>query len=55
MRRAQSQALKRKLAANRQHALFFDGRRIVAGLEAVYLEMWRQHASGAPPQPIRIE
>ena len=39
--RAQSAALKQKLAANKQHALFFDGRRIVAGLEAVYVEMWR--------------
>jgi predicted O-linked N-acetylglucosamine transferase (SPINDLY family) len=45
-------ALKRKIAANRNHALFFDGRRIVEGLEAVFLEMWRQQRSGEPPRPI---
>lgn len=52
--RAQCAALKRKLVANRQHAPFFDGRRVVAGLEAVYLEMWRQSRSGAPLQRIEI-
>jgi predicted O-linked N-acetylglucosamine transferase (SPINDLY family) len=50
--RVQCAALKHKLAANRQDAPFFDGRRIVAGLEAVYLEMWRQSRSGAPLQRI---
>ena len=52
--RAQCLALKRKLAANKSSALFFDGRRIVAELEAVYLEMWRQHAEGKPPHQIHI-
>ena len=45
-------ALKHKLAANRQHAAFFDQRRLVAGLETVYLEMWRQHRAGLRPQGI---
>ncbi len=50
--RAQCAALKQKLAANKQHALFFDGRRIVAGLEAVYGEMWQRCQAGLPPQRI---
>jgi len=50
--RAQCDALKRALAVNRQNALFFDGRRIVAGLEAVYQEMWRQYRAGGPPRQI---
>jgi predicted O-linked N-acetylglucosamine transferase (SPINDLY family) len=45
-------ALKCKIADNRNHALFFDGRRILAGLEAVLLEMWRQQRNGEPPRPI---
>ncbi len=52
--RAQCAALKQRLSANRSQTLFFDASRIVAGLEAVYLEMWRLHASGTPPQPIEI-
>ncbi len=52
--RAQCAALRHKLAANRATALFFDQRRIVAGLEAVYLEMWRYHCAGAAPHPIGV-
>lgn len=50
--REQCAALKRKLASNKKDALFFDQRRIVAGLEAVYAVMWRQHQAGLPPQQI---
>ena len=46
--------LKHKLAANRQHAALFDQPRIVNGLEAVYLEMWRQHRTGLKPQRIAL-
>ena len=46
--------LKHKLAANRQHAALFDQQRIVNGLEAVYLEMWRQHRTGLKPQRIAL-
>lgn len=50
--RARCVALKEKLKANRNHALLFDPRRVVAGLESVYAEMWRQHQSGQPPRLI---
>ncbi len=52
--RAQCAALKQRLSVNRAHALFFDGHRVVAGLEAVYQEMWRIHRSSSLPQAIRI-
>jgi len=45
-------ALREKLAANKKDALFFDQRRIVEGLEAVYQQMWLQHQSGGPPRRI---
>ena len=50
--RAQCAVLKQRLSANQSKSLFFDARRIVAGLEAVYLEMWRRHTSGTPPHRI---
>ena len=50
--RAQCAVLKQRLSANQSKSLFFDARRIVAGLEAGYLEMWRRHTSGTPPHRI---
>ena len=50
--REQCANLKRKLAGNTKDALFFDQRRVVAGLEAVYAAMWRQYQAGVPPQRI---
>lgn len=50
--RAQTSALKRKLDANRNSMPFFDPRRIVADLEAVYLEMWRRCKAGEAPTAI---
>jgi predicted O-linked N-acetylglucosamine transferase (SPINDLY family) len=53
--RASCAALKNKLMANRSHALLFDPRRIVAGLETVYSAMWQQFQSGRAPQLIKTE
>ena len=53
--RARCTALKEKLKANRNHALLFDPRRIVAGLESVYAAMWQQFQSGRVPQLIKTE
>jgi len=50
--REQCADLKRKLAGNKKDALFFDQRRVVVGLEAVYAAMWRQCQAGVPPQRI---
>jgi hypothetical protein len=48
-------ALNEKLLANRNHALLFDPRRIVAGLESVYAAIWQNHQSGRPPQLIEAK
>ena len=53
--RARCAALKDKLNANRSHALLFDPRRIVAGLESVYTAMWQQCQSGHAPQLIEAK
>ena len=45
--RAQLAALKRKLAANRGTAPFFDTRLIVRDLEAAYADMWNDYCSAA--------
>lgn len=53
--RAACVALKDKLHANRSHALLFDPRRIVAGLETAYTAIWQHHQSGRPPQLIETK
>ena len=50
--RTRLDALRAQLAANRAHAPLFDTRRGVAGLEAVFVEMWRRHCRGDAPQRI---
>lgn len=50
--RAQAAELKHKLDANRKSMPFFDPRRIVADLEAAYLEMWRRCNAGEAPTAI---
>ena len=51
--RGSLEALKRKLAENRTTAPLFDMPRLVRHLEAAYRQMWRIHASGQPPRPIK--
>jgi len=53
--RARCVALKEKLLANRNHAVLFDPRRIVAGLESVYAAIWQNHQSGRLPQLIEAK
>ncbi len=48
-------ALKAKLAQNRETHPLFDTGRYVRNLERGYLEMWRIHASGGPPQSFNVE
>jgi protein O-GlcNAc transferase len=52
--RAACDALRSRLAANRNSAPLFDRRGLVAGLEAVYLEMWRQFRAGGALQAIDL-
>lgn len=47
--------IKRKLARNRTRAPLFDMPRLVRHLELGYREMWRIHASGRSPRPIRVK
>jgi len=48
-------ALKTKLAQNRETHPLFDTGRLVRNLERAYLEMWRIHDSGGPPQSFDVE
>jgi protein O-GlcNAc transferase len=48
-------ALKTKLAQNRETYPLFDTERLVRNLERAYLEMWRIHESGGPPQSFSVE
>jgi predicted O-linked N-acetylglucosamine transferase (SPINDLY family) len=48
-------ALKTKLARNRETHPLFDTGRLVRNLERAYLEMWRIHESGRPPQSFDVE
>src|SRR5712691_7034292 len=48
-------ALKTKLAQNRETHPLFDTERLVRNLERAYLEVWRIHESGKPPQSFDIE
>ena len=47
--------LKTKLARNRETHPLFDTERLVRNLERAYLEMWRIHESGGPPQSFNVE
>jgi len=46
-------AIRRKVAANRRSAPFFDERGIVADLEAAYQKMWQLCRAREPPRAIR--
>ncbi len=48
------QALKRRLAANRDSSPLFDTQRFVRNLEKAYLEMWRIYQTGEKPRPIEV-
>jgi predicted O-linked N-acetylglucosamine transferase (SPINDLY family) len=48
-------ALKSKLAQNRETYPLFDTERLVRNLERAYLQMWRIHESGAPPRAFDVE
>jgi predicted O-linked N-acetylglucosamine transferase (SPINDLY family) len=47
--------LKTKLARNRETHPLFDTERLVRNLERAYLQMWRIHESGGPPQSFDVE
>src|SRR6266849_4834058 len=48
-------ALTMKLSRNRETHPLFDTERLVRNLERAYLEMWRIHESGGPPQSFDVE
>jgi predicted O-linked N-acetylglucosamine transferase (SPINDLY family) len=52
---ARLQAIRLKLAAQRDTCALFDTARFTRGLEAAYHAMWDRHRQGQPPAPIAID
>lgn len=49
------QAIRQKLAANRDTCALFDTPRFTRGIEAAYRAIWDRHLAGLPPAPISID
>lgn len=48
------QAMRRKLLSDRAQSRLFDMPRRTRDIEAAYLEMWRRHESGLPPESFTV-
>jgi predicted O-linked N-acetylglucosamine transferase (SPINDLY family) len=47
-------AIRRKIEQNRTTSPLFDTARFTRHIEAAYLEMWRRHLTGQPPESFSV-